>query len=69
VTERDRRSRGELVVLDVEIRAADARRRDLEHDMPGACSRLGPLGERDVPGARRELRDPEHRHVDELARA
>ena len=60
MAERHRRPRRELVVLDVEIGAADPGRRDIEHDVTGACGRLGSLGERDMARPRRELRDAEH---------
>jgi len=69
VAQRDGRPRGKLVVDDVEVRAADPRRRDLEDDATGSRGGLGPLGERDVPGPRRELRDAQHGQVDELVRA
>ena len=60
VAERHRGPRGELVVLDMEIGAADPGRRDIEHDVTGARCRLGSLGERDMARPRRELRDAEH---------
>jgi hypothetical protein len=61
--------RRELVVDDVEVGAADARGDDVKDDVTGPGDRLGPLDERDVVRARRELRDAEHRQFDELVRA
>jgi hypothetical protein len=60
VTERHGRPRGELAVLDVEIGAADARGRDLQHDVTRSCAWLRPLREPDVTAPRLELRDAEH---------
>jgi len=60
VAHRHRRHRRVLAVVDVQVGAADPGAGHLDDDMPRQCARLGPLGERDVAGAERELREPDH---------
>ena len=58
---RHRRQTPELVRLDVEVGAADAGAANLEQHLAGAGCAFLPLGDADVPGARRELGETLHR--------
>ena len=60
VSHRHRDGRLEPAVDDEEVGAADPGRLHLEDDVAAPNGGLGPLGERDVPGARSELRQAEH---------